>query len=291
MEAAGHSHDRKQVQPPREHKPAAASRAERRTREPPGLDVRGNANAPSLGGDDEVASDGDQVVHKVAGTGLLHVDDRAFLLRTEASARPHTKPAEVPNSVPSAERKQKKPSERHSKREKERARAAKDKRRSIPNVNGAQEPSTDDGADAHVSRNKKHKHKKRSEDRESSSERVDTSMSSRKRRYVGGYLHGGDDPDATFIQPEDNPTALPDDVARETQFVLADTREGLRRQVDERLQLFNQNLASFARERAKMDPRLRKLSGASVDEVRALHWQVRPSILELGQSISSKWAN
>lgn len=283
MAAAGHVHDRKHAQPPREHK-QAAPRAERRAREPSSPEVRGSASASAFNGDDKVASDGDQVVQKVAGPGLLHVDDGAFLLNTD---RPHAKPAEATNIVTSAEREQKRPRDRHRKRGMERARAAGDGRRSTPNVNGTRH-NTHDGANADARRNKKHKQKKRSVDRESSSERVETTTTSRKRRYVGGYLHGGDDPDATFIQPEDNPAALPDDVARETQFVLADTKEGLRRQFNERLQIFTDNLAAFARERVKLDTRLRKLSSASVDEVRALHCQVRPLIPELGRLICSK---
>lgn len=178
------------------------------------------------------------------------------------------------------DKQQKKTRDRHKKHVKERARAASSDDRSINSASGAQDASTGDDIDARGRRRKKRKYKKRPVDRESVDQPVEpiTSGRKRKRRYVGGYHHGGDDPDATFIQPEDNPTALPDDVARETQFVLADTKEGLRKQVKERFKLFNENLATFAQEKASVESRMRNLSGASADEVRALYRKVRSSV-------------
>ena len=66
-----------------------------------------------------------------------------------------------------------------------------------------------------------------------------------KNRFVGGYLHRGDDPDANFIQPEDDAMDLPDDVAKETGFVPASTISGLTEQLRSQQAKFDAQLASI----------------------------------------------
>lgn len=70
---------------------------------------------------------------------------------------------------------------------------------------------------------------------------------SRKRRkkknaeYVGGYVHAGEDPDAMFIQPEDDAMDLPQDVANETGFVPASSVSGLTAQLKDQQEKFDTN--------------------------------------------------
>lgn len=115
-----------------------------------------------------------------------------------------------------------------------------------------------------------------SESRTSSQHKPARVRSSKKRRrYVGGYLHSGDDVDATFIQPEDNANALPDDVARELAFKLGKTKAELRSQLATIAQTLTTNLRAFDAERASVKQLTKRAPTLTLEKLTALHQQVR----------------
>lgn len=67
----------------------------------------------------------------------------------------------------------------------------------------------------------------------------------KRRRYVGGYWHHGEDADSTFIQPEDSAMDLPDDVRKQTHFKLAESIDGLKHQLAVESENFEMALCQF----------------------------------------------
>jgi hypothetical protein len=87
----------------------------------------------------------------------------------------------------------------------------------------------------------------------------------KKRRYIGGYEHGSADADGSFIQPEGNPTELPDDVVKELKFKLGTTKAELRSQLEMVADRFLENLGDFDEMKKEVATRLELT--ASLDEV------------------------
>lgn len=110
---------------------------------------------------------------------------------------------------------------------------------------------------------------------DSSNPRKKQRRSRNKKHYVGGYEHDGDDPDANFIQPEDNANSLPDDVAREVRFnIKGKTANELLALLHDNLSLFKQNIAMFESEKAQMKRKLKKLVGLNDTEMREVYEEV-----------------
>ncbi|TYZ69178.1 hypothetical protein PybrP1_012175 [[Pythium] brassicae (nom. inval.)] len=96
---------------------------------------------------------------------------------------------------------------------------------------------------------------------------------SKKRRYVGGYFHSGDDADATFIQPEDNANALPDDVARGIGFRLGKSKAELKAQLAAIADALTAHLRTFRDEKDLVTQKSKRASSLPVDELLAFYRQ------------------
>ncbi|KAF1335548.1 hypothetical protein FI667_g1309, partial [Globisporangium splendens] len=95
----------------------------------------------------------------------------------------------------------------------------------------------------------------------------------KRRRYVGGYLHGGDDADSAFIQPEDNPNALPDDVVREIGFKLGKSKAELKAQLATIASLLKENLHEFKDQKELIDQKIKRASALSLEELTKFYRQ------------------
>ncbi|KAL3670215.1 hypothetical protein V7S43_004528 [Phytophthora oleae] len=80
-----------------------------------------------------------------------------------------------------------------------------------------------------------------------------------RRRFVGGYEHNLVDADGMFIQPEGNPTELPEDVIREIRLKLRSTKDGLMAQLQEIYAQQLENMASFQKEQNMVNQQLQNL--------------------------------
>lgn len=98
--------------------------------------------------------------------------------------------------------------------------------------------------------------------------------SMKKRRYVGGYFHSGDDVDATFIQPEDNANALPDDVARGIGFKLGKSKAELKAQLATIAGQLTTNLREFKDQKDLISQRNKRVSAMPADELEDFYRQV-----------------
>lgn len=96
---------------------------------------------------------------------------------------------------------------------------------------------------------------------------------------MGGYLHSGDDVDATFIQPEDNPNALPDDVAREIGFKLGKSKAELKAQLATSASSLTANLRAFNDQKDLIDLKIKRASALTSEELRDFHRQVQCGLL------------
>lgn len=99
--------------------------------------------------------------------------------------------------------------------------------------------------------------------------------SSKKRRYVGGYFHSGDDADATFIQPEDDANALPDDVARDIGLRLGKSKAELKAQLATVAGTLTANLRAFEDEKDLITQKSKRASSLPVNELQDFYRQVR----------------
>lgn len=204
------------------------------------------------------------------------MDDNAFMLFTRRGGRIlESGSEEDDNAEKSASSRKSIDTQRKRKNDKLTDRSLTDQARPDSGLSATADRDTQVSPERERRRSKKSRHHSNRTRTEDPSRRRSTSRSQKRRRFVGGYEHDGDDPDATFIQPEDNPAALPDDVARITKFKPAKTKRGLRDQFEERFMAFKEHLKSFADERATVESRLGEISSASADQLRDLYYTVR----------------
>jgi hypothetical protein len=92
----------------------------------------------------------------------------------------------------------------------------------------------------------------------------------RRRIYVGGYDHDGDNRDAVFIQPEGNPEELPEDVVREVGVRLATTKHALLVQLEDTFAQQQKNMTSFHAEQNDVDQKMKDLAGMPLSDLQEL---------------------
>ncbi|KAG7390626.1 hypothetical protein PHYPSEUDO_007088 [Phytophthora pseudosyringae] len=92
------------------------------------------------------------------------------------------------------------------------------------------------------------------------------------RHFVGGYEHDGEDDG--FIQPEGNPTELPEDVVRETELKLANTKDELMDQLQEIFAQQQENMAGFHEEKKVVKQQMKHLAEIPLADLQALHKKI-----------------
>lgn len=162
--------------------------------------------------------------------------------------------------------------------------AGADRRRRRRIVESDESSSESDDARRRYQQQQRHKQQRspqspqkphRQNSRPEQQQRARVRTSKKRRRYVGGYLHSGDDVDATFIQPEDNANALPDDVARAIGFKLGKSKGELKAQLATSASSLTENLRAFNDQKDLIDLKIKRASALTTEELRDFHRQVR----------------
>lgn len=96
----------------------------------------------------------------------------------------------------------------------------------------------------------------------------------RKRKYVGGYRHDGDDEDANFIQPEHGEQSLPDDVADGVGFKLGATKNDLEKQRRQTYRLLKSSIRRGEERKQLLDQTYRKFHSLEPSELHELYDKV-----------------
>lgn len=222
-----------------------------------------SANIPAGDGDSSEYEDDPDSEHETSYRPRL--DARSFILQTNLNDRPRTLNSPATAIV-----------DRHN--VDQRSTSQTTQRRVRPII----ESDDDDDNDGDEIRpydhvdvtNKAHARADRSP-ADSSNPRKKQRQPRTKNHYVGGYEHDGDDPDANFIQPEDNANSLPDDVAREVRFnIKGKTAKELLALLHQYLSHFKQNLATFESEQSQMKRKLKKLTGLNDTEMHEVYEEV-----------------
>ncbi|KAK1941280.1 hypothetical protein P3T76_007146 [Phytophthora citrophthora] len=95
------------------------------------------------------------------------------------------------------------------------------------------------------------------------------------RRFVGGYEHNLVDDDGKFIQPEGNPTELPEDVIREIKLKLRSTKDGLMAQLQEIYAQQLEKMANFHEEQKVVNQQLKDIGQMPSADLHALRRKMR----------------
>ncbi|KAG1713109.1 hypothetical protein DVH05_000835 [Phytophthora capsici] len=116
-----------------------------------------------------------------------------------------------------------------------------------------------------------------------------------RRRFVGGYEHNLVDDDGKFIQPEGNPTELPEDVIREINLKLSSTKDGLMAQLQEIYAQQLENMARFHEEQTVVNQQLqnfKQMPSADLHALRRkmheLHLYVKKKLVNAGEDAMNK---
>ncbi|TMW60707.1 hypothetical protein Poli38472_000749 [Pythium oligandrum] len=104
---------------------------------------------------------------------------------------------------------------------------------------------------------------------------------SKKRRYVGGYVHGTEDPEGRFIQPEGDLAGLPEDILRELNIKLGKSKGELRNQLNTVADRLLENLRVFELKKKEALISLNRVLSLNDDEAH----QVNRTLVELGDFV------